>query len=192
MKYSYYSLITILILSLSSCKFYGPFQGLYSYQEKVEIENPNLIQFPKSAICELENKETPVIYKIHGEELKSCLNNYDKSIIYLWSPNCTSDVCIPLDLAQDYCDQNNIELFVVAEYYDAKKMKENYTIERPIFSIDTKFYKTDLTNKYLRAFFEDVTNQKMKDFEKFYFFEKDELKSSVDYLEKNDYKNIFN
>ena len=35
-----------------------------------------------------------------------------------------------------------------------------YNIEKPIFGIDTKYYKTDLTAKYLSEFIYDLTSKK--------------------------------
>ena len=66
---------------------------------------------------------------------------------------------------QSTCDLKNIELYIVAEYYDSEKMKIKYNIKRPIIGIDTEYYKTSLTSKYVNRFLNDIdSNIKWNDF----------------------------
>lgn len=112
---------------------------------------------------------------INGKEFKKLLVNEEKALVYLWGPNCNSDVCISLNLLQSYCHENSTTLFIVAEYYDVAKMELSYDIENPILGIDTEFYKTNKTNKYLELFFRDVDSS-IKNFNNRYFlFENGEL-----------------
>jgi hypothetical protein len=37
-------------------------------------------------------------------------------------------------------------------------MSKNYTIDHPIMGIDVKYYKTNITSKYLEKFILDLTN----------------------------------
>jgi hypothetical protein len=59
---------------------------------------------------------------------------------------------------QNRCLQNNIELFVVAEYYDAALMNIDYLLKKPLFGIDVEFYNTNLTEKYLNLFVSGITS----------------------------------
>ena len=49
-------------------------------------------------------------------------------------------------------------MFIVAEYYDTEKMEVIYKIERPIYGIDTEYYRTNLTSKYLSKLRRELTN----------------------------------
>lgn len=54
--------------------------------------------------------------------------------------------------------KNNIELFVVAEYFDAALMDIDYLLKKPLFGIDVEFYNTNLTEKYLNLFVSGITS----------------------------------
>lgn len=73
-------------------------------------------------------------------------------MVYFWNPNCSADVCIPPNYAQEFCSRHGINLFVIAVYYDYSKMSYNFDLNRPVFGIDTEYYKTNLTAKYLDRF----------------------------------------
>ncbi|MCE7923271.1 MAG: hypothetical protein DYG98_09450 [Haliscomenobacteraceae bacterium CHB4] len=70
---------------------------------------------------------------------------------------------------QEYCNKNNVELFIVAEYYDYSNMILNPSIKRPIFGIDCNYYSTNLTKKYMSRFLIDLTGEKITA-ENNYFF----------------------
>ena len=146
---------------LNSCRYNGTLQGLFSYYEKTKSKNPDLLVSPNSkiSICEIEKTETPKIYITDGLKLKECIKNYDNLIIYVWSPKCRSKLCYSLNALQQICDFNHIELIIVSEYYDSELMQVNYEIKKPIFGIDTEYYKTNLTSKYLSKFIFDLTLQ---------------------------------
>lgn len=152
----YTTVITLLFL-LSSCA--GDFRGLYSYYSKSKKENPNLFYnlVKSDSVCKLtkENANSKVII-INGKDLKKCLKNDSRSMIYIWSPNCHSSLCLSLDIIQSVCNSKNISLYIVAEYYENKKMQEDWKIDKPIFGIDIKYYKTSLTDKYTSRFLIDI------------------------------------
>lgn len=145
---------------LSSCSINGNFQGLYSYYDKTKSENPNLLVETDSIIniCEIEKKETPKVYIINGKDLKECIKKFDDLLIYIWSPKCKSKFCYPLNVLQQNCNNNKIELIVVSEYYDNELMQIEYGINKPIFGIDTNYYNTNTTSKYLSKFIFDLTS----------------------------------
>lgn len=170
----------LLLFLLNSCHISGSFKGLYSYYNKTKKESPDLLLKSSTDICSLTYSSN--VYIINGQNLKNCLKQEDKSMVFIWAPKCTSRVCIPLDVVQEYCTKNHITLSVVAEYYDSELMKKVYNIKKPIFGIDTEFYQTSLTDRYLNAFMNDIaqTNYSNK---RYLYFEKGVLKNMIDELD---------
>lgn len=171
MSKKYYFIFFIFIaVSLNSCKINGGLQGLYSYYNKVRKIDPDL--FVKlDEVSNLKRQEQPKVYLVNGNDIYKCIVNNKKSLVYCWGPKCSSKICVPLNLLQNICDKNDIELFVVAEYYDYKLMTLAYDIERPIFGIDTEYYKTNLTSKYVSGFVSDLTSLDMESIPRFLYFE---------------------
>lgn len=172
-KYKY---LLVLSIYFSSCSISGSFQGLYGYQKKVTKIDSNLIQKSKEDICLISTPRDPIIYRINGKDLRKCINNTPKALLYIWRPNCSSKICIPLNNLQKICTNNNMELFIVAEYYDYEKMIKKYEINKPIWGIDCKFYKSNLTKKYLQRFINDITeSNESYENDYFYYFESGKL-----------------
>lgn len=148
-----------IILSFSSC-IKGNFKGLFSYYNCTKQENPNLLikLDDLNSFCIPQNLDTPKIIITNGISLKKCINHYNNSIVYIWSPRCKGKLCVSLDIIQKICDEKGIELFIIAEYYDSENMKINHNLKRPILGIDTKYYKTNLTSRYLAEFIYDLTS----------------------------------
>jgi hypothetical protein len=152
-------LLLFLLLVFNSCiKVNGDFKGLYSYYENTNKSNPELFVKLNSSdsICMSKSENNDKIYIVNGTQLKECLNKNKKSIVYLWSPKCKSDVCFPLEIIQSFCSKNNLSLFIVSEYYDAEIMASKYTLERNILAVDTKYYKTNLVSSYVNRFMKDI------------------------------------
>ena len=168
---------TIFPIALSlfflGCSIHGSLQGLYSYYEKTAAISPDLIQKATDPVCTLRQPEKPAVFVVNGKELRMCLEPFEDALVYIWTPKCHSDKCVPLDYLQAYTDKKDVELFIVAEYYDYKTMSTHYNIERPIFGIDCAYYGTQLVNKYVTGFMEDLMNGKgsgKEDYERFYLF----------------------
>lgn len=123
------------------------------------------------------------VYLTNGKELKECMAAFDDAIVFIWQPYCHGQFCYSLNALQERCSEKHIELYIVAEYYDNAKMKMNYTINRPIYGIDTKYYKTNLTSKYLSKFLVELTGtDQMKG--NFVRFKKGEFSSSFKSIEE--------
>ncbi len=155
--------LSILIIFSSilfyECSLSGSFKGLYSYYESAKRANPNLfVEFdPDNILCEAKNSSVPRVYISNGVELRKCAFNINDAVFYIWSPRCKGEFCYSINTLQKKCDAKNIELFVIAEYYDIELMQTNYAIEKPVFAVDTKYYKTDLTSNYRARFVFDLT-----------------------------------
>lgn len=166
-------IIIAFVFVFNSCSIRGNFKGLYSYYYKTKKESPDLFIESSTNICNLKYSKN--IYIINGKVLKNCLRNEDKSLVYIWGAKCSSKICIPLNSLQEYCDKNNIALYVVAEYYDSEQMKKEYNMNKPILGIDTEYYKTNLTKKYLDAFMNDIAGKNYSN-KRYIYFEKGQLK----------------
>jgi hypothetical protein len=147
--------LTIMMIA-AGCSIKGSFQGLYSYYDKTKEKAPHLIRRLPNSVCGLAQSEEPVIYSVNGVELKKCLEHFEKSLVYIWRPKCSSDICVSPGDTQIFCTEGNIELFVVAEYYDFEMMSLNHSVNHPILGIDCDFYSTHLTNKYIPMFMADI------------------------------------
>lgn len=159
MKY----LIVVLIqcLFLTSCQISVKFKGHTSYRREIEPYIDKMVS-DEPFSCSMEYSKNNRLTIINGLMLKECIQSEDAVLVYLWSPLCRSSKCLDLNTLQNICDKNNTTLYIVAEYYDLKKMYKKYRISKPIIGIDTKYYKTNFTSKYLKYFFTDLIENKEK------------------------------
>ena len=175
--------IYIIFITITSCGFNASFQGLYSYYNKTKEEIPELLIQQKNidSICSKTSKKVKSIYIVNGNTLKRCLQREEKSIVYVWGPNCKSKICYPLELIQSFCEKEGYSLYILAEYYDVKQMKLNHELDRNILAVDTEFYRTNLTVKYLNRFFKDVDQNLNYDdtMNRYLLFERDVFKSDL-------------
>ncbi len=182
----YMNFVFILALfAFSSCTIRGNFRGLYSFYAKTKATNPELLLKPPpgSSICEIINTDTPKVYVINGSSLKECLKSRDKAIVYVWSSRCQSELCYSLNLVQQKCDAKGVELFIVAEYYDDELMRFKYRIEHPILGIDTEYYKTNFTSRYMSRFLHDLASiQKFEN--RFLYFENGIMKRAFSAIDE--------
>lgn len=151
----------LLLPLLAGCTINGSFQGLRSYYPKSFKEKPELFVHSAGATAFCED---PLHYQnkvaiINASELRSCMTE-PINIIYLWQPNCTGSACISLNASQHIADSVGADLFVIAKYYDVEMMDLNHAIRHPILGINTKFYGSDWTDRYLKAFLEDLLRKK--------------------------------
>lgn len=153
--------------------------GFYSGYNKMDAASQSKIIFVSDGeeICNLKNDKK--IYSITASHLRNCLEKNDSSIVYFWSPNCSSKSCISLIAAQKYCDTNNYRLYVITEYYDLEKIAPQNVATLPMFSINHKFYHTDYCNKYVRLFTKELIRDKPlskeETYNRFYVFSNDTL-----------------
>ncbi len=85
---------------------------------------------------------------------------------------CKSNIA-SISLYSISCQQENAELFVIAEYYDSRHMLVNYPLTRPVFGIDCDYYQTHYTTKYISKFLADVLGEEKKSYQtNFYLFNK--------------------
>jgi len=186
------SLLLLSFMLLTSC-VQGSFKGLYSYYERSIKEKPEIFINTKNldTINGKFSKLDNYVFIINGNDLKKCLKENDKSFIYIWGAKCSSKICYPLELINNHCKKNNVSLFIVAEYYDSENMSYDYELDKNILAIDTKYYNTNLTSKYLNLFLKDIDNNLDYDTipERYLYFEKDKyIKSYESIYDYNDEK----
>lgn len=163
MNKSLFILFVFAAAIFSSCSFNGTLQGLFSYYNKTKQDSEiNFVEFSSFEDCKKLLSDSASILVANGKEIKNCLSKYQNSVVYIWTPKCKGKYCYSLNLLQETCNQKGYELFIVAEYFDAYYMSKYYEITHPIIGIDVKFYKTNLTSKYLSKFIFELTDGKYK------------------------------
>lgn len=163
----HYLIYIVSFFLFSSCAIRINLKGLYGYYQKTKTESPHLLYKVTDLDSVSKNKRDSLNTKVlvvNGKTLKKYFEKNKKALIFIWGPRCSSQICFPPEILQSTCDSKNIELYIVAEYYDSEKMKINYNIKRPILGIDTEYYKTNLTSKYVKRFLDDIDpNSKWND-----------------------------
>lgn len=176
-------LLLLLFISSSCIRIATPeIVGFVSKYKKTDREYPGLLvrTNPTESVCNITVKDTPQVYIINAKQINNCLNKYQKSIVYIWDPHCTAESCISPTLLQSYCDLENIELFVVIEYYDGAELSQYYDLKHPIFGIDTQYYKTDFTDRYRKLFEKDLCGQN-NSYSRMIYFENGEYMGSAEF-----------
>lgn len=176
-------IFSMIVFISSSCSF----PGLFSDYKRVNKEYPTLLKHPKDerAILNAKYSDSCQVLVLNAEELATCLDTEAKTILYSWSPHCSSPYCYGLDRVQAYCRDKGIKLHVVADYYDIESMTAYYKLEFPIVGIDTKAYKNKLTPIYTKKFLEDLSIFRDKDnSDRLFYLEKGKFIRSFRVLEE--------
>lgn len=150
--------VSILIVSFSlllcSC-FYGSMKGFSSGYDS--FKQTNSVVFIDKSFDEHYQFDNRNIYALNAITLKNELKKSNKALVYFWSANCHSNVCIsPINL-QSVCSDRNVELFLIVEYYDEKINEFSNTLKKPVFSINHFFYKTNYVDSYRKKFTTELT-----------------------------------
>lgn len=106
------------------------------------------------SICDLENDS--LVYAVSGEQLKNCITQYDKVLVYYWDPHCSADACHPLSAMQYFCDEKDIEFFVIVEYYWDCFSQIGSLKSHPLLVANERHYGTDKCRKLDELFFTDL------------------------------------
>lgn len=100
--------------------------------------------------------DSSVIYELNGNQLKSELKKHPKSLVYLFSSNCSSDFCVPLNTVIEFAKSNELKLFLVlATFYELDKTRAQ-DIKHQLFSVDAEYYNMNKTRNYIKAFKTDL------------------------------------
>jgi hypothetical protein len=139
-----------------------------------------LIKIEGENFCEMKFPKNPSVVLINGLQLKSCIKKCNKALVYIWSLHCKGAFCYSPSFLQNYCNENEIEFFLVIEYCDKLFLENRFGLKKPIFGVDTTYYKTDKVSKYLPKFLFDLTGLKRNENRLKYFENGVFVKSLVD------------
>lgn len=175
----------VLFFCCSCIGISGELKGLYSYQNKTNKLYPGLlvIQQPDAQLCTISKTDIPQIIISNGKQLRECMMRSERAVLYVWQPLCSSEFCYAINVVQRECNKKNIDLYIVAEYYDGPTMNQDYQIERPLFGIDIDFYRSSLCDVYIPKFMNDLIGRSDRD-NKFVEFRNGSYTRTFDRLEQ--------
>lgn len=171
--------LSILFFLLESC-FITNTPGFYSgYKKLSNSEKMNIEILPENQSITNVNFEKGFIYSITGNQLFELLTKNDTSVVYFFSPNCSSEECVPISKLEDYCVEKKYNLFVIVQYYDNLDVTRALNpSQMPLFSINHFYYKSDYCNKYTKLFLKDllkINKNNKSEYKRHYVFYKGEL-----------------
>ncbi len=158
--------ILLALFLLTSCVRIN-FHGLTSGYRK---ENKKTTIVFIEDLSNMSNFDSKTIYSVNGNTLRKELTKYENVLVYFWSPFCSSASCIALNAAQRICDDQKLELFVVADCYDNNIPYFNEQIKNPILTMDHKYYKTNMAQKISKRFTNDLIQAPVIDTLEWYRF----------------------
>ncbi len=146
--------LLFLVLIVYSCTINIKFQTIAEDYNKAKKEGVvKFIHLSDSPTLCSAKTDTATVLVATGTQLKSCLKNYEKALVYIWSVECSSPTCYPISTVREKCEQKGLELFVVADFYNSKYMCRDYGLKHPIIGIDVEYYKTNFKEKHLSELF---------------------------------------
>lgn len=108
-----------------------------------------------SSVEEIPDRNDGRIMAVTAEQLSALLKKNDTTLLYVWSPHCSSSSCVSLKAVQDYCDQANLPLYVLTEYF-TDAFTQNEFLSRPMLSVNEFHYKTSYCNSYMKRFLSEL------------------------------------
>lgn len=169
-----FATITVSLLLLSCSAISGLTNDYSKLKEDAKAKIVTLESF--------ENLDTTKIYKVSGKQLRSEIAKHEKSLVYVFKNGCTSDLCRPMQVYENYAKQNGYQLFLVMDGYghleDTFGQRNNFTSQ--LFSINTDVYDSRYRFTYTRMFENELLkkdiNYKSKEYlGDLFFFEGDRL-----------------
>ena len=109
------------------------------------------------------------IYAINPDQMRDLLVTKEKALVYRWSPYEMENV-IPIYFVQSYCNENNIELYVITNEYKSAFAEIN-NVKNPMFSMSIGDYITDISYKSENKFYKQLLGNKYKKKCHLYYFE---------------------
>ncbi|MEP7197102.1 MAG: hypothetical protein ABI851_11340 [Saprospiraceae bacterium] len=171
----------ILLLTITSCKI----QGLTNDYSKLNDDQKKKI----TQLTSFEKLDNEQIYKINGSQLNEELKKYPKSIVYIFKNGCTSKLCKPLFVYENYAKENGYKLFLVMNGYAHLNETLEQHVSTTLFSIDNEYYKSNYRSTYMRYFENELSSKpidtKVKEFlGNIYFFKSNQLEKIIKELPK--------
>ena len=146
-------LYLLVAVTIQSCAIVHT-PGFNSGYKRLTAEEQHKICFV-SSVDEIPDHNDGRIMAITADQLSVLLKKHENTLLYLWSPHCSSSVCIPLKTIQDFCDSVNLNLYVLTEYY-TDALLQNEFLSRPMLSVNEFYYKTSYCNSYMKRFLSEL------------------------------------
>ena len=164
-------LITFIGL-FSSCIVQGwtnDFNKLSEAQQKIIVD-----------LVDFQNLDKGFIYKINGQQLREELKNHSKSLVYIFSNGCSSDLCKPLSVYEEFARSNGYNLYLVMNGYANLDATLKQAVSNVLFVMDNDYYNEKLNYRYSRYFENDLKNRPINEknreyYGSLYFFQGDSL-----------------
>ncbi len=134
--------------------------GFNSGYKRLTNEEKEKIFFVRS-IDDIPCQNDGRIMAITARQLTGLLNNNGETLLYLWSPHCSSNVCVSLKKIQAFCDKADLRLYVLTEYY-TDAFLQNEILSNPMLSVNELYYKTSYCNLYLKRFLSELMPKEQK------------------------------
>ena len=109
------------------------------------------------------------IYAVNPDQMRDLLVTKEKALVYRWSPYEIENV-IPIYFVQSYCNEINIELYVITNEYKSAFTEIN-NVKNPMFSMNIDDYITDISYKSENKFYKQLLGNKYKKKYHLYYFE---------------------
>lgn len=160
------------------------------FEKLNEEQKSTIVPYSKTS-----NFELGKIYSLNGKELLSELNKHPKSLVYVFKNSCTSDLCKPMAVYEEYAQIHQLKLFLVMSGFDKLNETTDQPLKSTLYVIDGDYYQERIRAKY-ELYFANELKSLPKDQKKgkyqgnLYFFSGNHLDTICRELPKN--KTVFN
>ena len=176
-------LFLVLTFVFQSCAIVRT-PGFNSGYKRLTAEEQKRVCFV-SSVEEIPDHNDGRIMAVTAEQLSAVLKKSDTTLLYLWSPHCSSISCVSLKAVQDYCDQANLPVYVLTEYY-TDAFTQNEFLSRPMLSVNEFHYKSSYCNSYMKRFLSELIPDDKRENDsnhRFLLFSKGSFVQSYDKME---------
>ena len=151
-------LFLAVITSFASCisiQFKTP--ASYRYDKLSPTDQAKVI-FNEAQCCSKKNEH--LVYAVNAAQVKQCLREHDKSVVYRWAPHCHGVHCLPLSTFVNACLQKGYHPIIVAEYTAIEDIENMNNTDYTVYTMDHRYYQKKKTTKCLKPFQFELTGQK--------------------------------
>lgn len=135
----------------------SPIVGFNSGYSRLSDEEKEMVIF---ANCEtVINKDTLreyTFYAVTGKQVVDMMRKSEKSLLYIWTPNCTAESCLPIENVYEEGMKKGYDVYIIAEYFSLEAIIQVEGFEHPVFVPNFLYYDTDRCDKYEKKFLIDV------------------------------------
>ncbi|MBR5215215.1 MAG: hypothetical protein IKV80_03205 [Bacteroidales bacterium] len=160
-------LLFTVALMMQSCNITVEVSAYTDYDLTLEQKNNICWTSDTTSLIGLTNDSR--IYAINPDQMRDLLVTKEKALVYRWSPYEMENV-IPIYFVQSYCNENNIELYVITNEYKSAFTEIN-NVKNPMSSMNIGDYITDISYKSENKFYKQLLGNKYKKKCHLYYFE---------------------